>query len=609
MSVLTRFVTNALLAPHRAVQAGNISSMNDSQRRLQAIFSADAANFTRLMAADEAATVASLNTSRQIFRVHLEARGGRVVDTAGDNVLAVFDSVVEAATAGLEVQAALALENAARAAERQMEFRIGINLGDIIAHGDGTVYGDGINLAARVQSLSAPGAIAISERAFSLLDGTLKSRCRDGGEHAVKGSEVPLHIYHLGLIGDAPAPAAPTAARLPARPSIAVLPFSNLSGHDEDSYFADGISEDIITELSRFKELIVTARNTTFAFRNLAVDIREIGIKLKVRYVLEGSVRRAGTRIRVTAQLIDAETGHHLWAERFDRKLEDVFEMQDELTRKIVATLVDKLDDHELQRARNDVRTEAPEAYDLVLRGRELWSHLNPADNARARQLYQQALALDPNYARAYSSLAWSHIVAYNEYWSEDPAAELDAALEHALKGVQLAPTSHTNRNALGWVYYFRKQLPRAIEALRTAIDLNPNDADGYVFLAQSLSLNGESEQAIALLDEALALNPQLGEWPRAIYVLAYFNARRYADAAGAWERLESPRIEFQRWAAALYAYLGRDEEARSAATRYLDTYPKFRLQQHLARIPFTRQEDLEHYGEGLRRAGLIGRD
>ena len=587
--------------------------MSDPQRRLQAILCADVAGFTRLMAADEAATVAALNASRQLFHTHLEVRGGRVVDTAGDSVLAVFDSVVEATAAALEVQTALAAANVVRSRERQMAFRIGINLGDLIAHDDGTVYGDGVNLAARVQALAAPGAIALSERAHALLDGTLRARCRDGREQSIKGSDTPLRIYHLDpaatgevvVHADPIAPASAPAARLPSRPSIAVLPFTNLGGHDQDGYFADGISEDIITELSRFKELIVTARNSTFTYRNQAVDVREVSRVLNVRYVLEGSVRRSGARIRVSAQLIDAEGGHHLWAERFDRKIEDIFDVQDELTRKIVATLVDKLGHQERQRIRTDARTGTPVAYDLVLRGRELWFRWNRDDNLRARELYRQAISLDPDYARAYASLAWSYISAYNEYWSEDPLADLDAALDSALTGVQLAPTSHTNRNALGMVYYFGKQLGRSIEALRTAIELNPNDADGYVFLAQSLSLNGASDQAISLLDEALQLNPQLGEWPRSVYVLAYFNARRYADAATTFERLETPRIETQRWAAALYVYLGRDHEARRAAERYLEAYPAFNLEQHLARIPFAQAADLEHYGDGLRRAGF----
>lgn len=591
------------------------------QRRLQAILSADAAGFTRLMAADETATVAALNTAREVFRTHIEARRGRVVDTAGDNVLAVFDSVVEATEAALAIQLALADTNAAHPPERRMQFRIGINLGDLISHADGTVYGDGVNLAARVQALAHPGAIALAGRAHALLDGTLKARCRDGGSHEVKGSAQAIVIFHLDpaapdpgearnddAANSAPDAVVPATPRLPARASIAVLPFSNLGGEAEDGYFADGITEDIITELSRFRDLVVTARNSTFRYRGQAVDVRQVGEALQVRYVLEGSVRRAGARIRVNAQLIDAGNGQHLWAERFDRKVEDIFAVQDELTRRIVASLVGQLSGHEFRRVRSEAPNGTPEAYDLVLRGRELWSRFNREDNLTARALYHQAIALDPDFARAYASLAWSHIAAYNEYWSEDPQGELDTALDYALTGVKLAPASHSTRLALGWVYYFRKQLPRAREALRTAIDLNPNDADGYVFLAQVLSLDGDNDAALALLDEAFRLNPLLGEWPRSIYVIVHFNARRYADAVAVFERLESPRMEHLRWAAAAYACLGREADAARLVARYLATYPTFDLAVHLARIPFTRESDLEHYGDAIRRAGLIGR-
>lgn len=591
-----------------------------TQRRLQAILSADAAGFTRLMAADETATVAALNAARDVFRAHIEARRGRVVDTAGDNVLAVFDSVVEATEAALAIQLTLADANAAHAPERRMQFRIGINLGDLISHADGTVYGDGVNLAARVQALATPGAIALAGRAHALLDGTLKARCRNGGSHEVKGSAQAIVIFHLDPAAPDPGAAAPedpadiapdaviaATPRPPARPSIAVLPFSNLGGEAEDGYFADGITEDIITELSRFRDLIVTARNSTFRYRGQAVDVRQVGDDLQVRYVLEGSVRRAGTRIRVNAQLIDAGSGQHLWAERFDRNIEDIFAVQDELTRRIVASLTGQLNDHEIRRARSEQGKGTPEAYDLVLRGRELWFRFTREDNLAARALYREAIARDPDYARAWSSLAWSHIAAYNEYWSDEPQAELDTALEHALTGVKLAPASHSTRLTLGWVYYFRKQLPRAREALRTAIDLNPNDADGYVFLAQVLSLEGDNAGALALLDEAFRLNPLLGEWPRSIYVMVHFNARRYADAVAVFERLESPRMEHLRWAVAAYACVGRDADAARLVARYLSAYPRFDLAVHLARIPFTRATDLDHYGDALRRAGLVG--
>jgi adenylate cyclase len=314
-----------------------------------------------------------------------------------------------------------------------MEFRIGINLGDLLGPADGTVYGDGVNLAARVQALGLPGAIALARRAHALLNAA-------GVEPGEAGADA-----------DGRSTAAPTVPRLPSRPSLAVLPFSNLGGEAENGYLAGGITADIITELSRFRELVVTARNPSFHHRGQAVDLRQMGQELEVRFVLEGSVRHAGTRIRVNAQLIDAGSGQHPWAEPFDRNL------QDELIRRIVASLVGQLSGHEFRRVRSAAPTGKPEAYDLVLRGRGLWFGFNCEDNLQARALCDEAIALDPDFARAYSSLAWSHISAYNAYWSDDLQRELDTALDHAPTGVELAPALYSPRLAAGYVL-----LPRA---------------------------------------------------------------------------------------------------------------------------------------------------
>ncbi|MCZ6770787.1 MAG: tetratricopeptide repeat protein [Proteobacteria bacterium] len=588
--------------------------MAESKRRLRAILSADVAGYSRLMGDNEKATVKTLNAYRDVFSNSVADHAGRVVDTAGDSVLAVFESVVEAVDGALEIQTELEERNAMLLRERRMRFRIGINLGDVIEQDDGTIYGDGVNIAARLESLADPGGIALSGTAHDFVDGKIKATINFVGEHEVKNIAKPVRVYRIGPRSEAEPEsesksAAPrtAASKTHARPSIAVLPFTNMSDDAEESYFADGISEDIITELSRFKELIVTARNSSFTYKDKAVNAQQIGIELGVRYILEGSVRKAGDRVRVTAQLIEAEGGHHIWAERFDRRLEDVFAVQDELTSKIVATLVGQLVDTERRRVGTDTHTEDPKAYDLVLRGRELFYHMNSDDNLAARKLYEQAIELDPSYGRAYASLAWTYMMAYNEYWSDEQYLELDRALEIAQRGVQVDPASHSNRLALGQVHFFRKALAKAIESFEKAIDLNPNDPDGYAFLSQALSLNGQSEKAIELLDHAFELNANLGQWHRMQYIVAYFNARRYNDAALIYERLENPHAMpfYQRWIAATFTYLGRDEEARAAAARYRTTYPNFDLTEHLCRIPFAQEEDREHYGEGLRRAGL----
>ena len=317
--------------------------MAKAKRRLAAILAADVAGYSRLMGDDERATMDTLNAYRAIFRQHIADHDGRVVDTAGDSVLAVFGSVVEAVESAVEVQAQIAVSNADLAEPRRMLFRIGINLGDVIEQDDGSLYGDGVNVAARLESLAEPGGICLSESAHMQAEGKVESAFEDIGEHEVKNIAKPVRAYRVAG-GDAAPAAAEPALGIPDKPSIAVLPFTNMSGDAEQDYFSDGITEDLITELSRFRELFVIARNTTFTYKGKAVNVEQVGRDLGVRYVLEGSIRKAGNRVRITAQLIDAKTGGHVWAERYDRVLEDIFELQDEITRQMVGTLGVKLE-------------------------------------------------------------------------------------------------------------------------------------------------------------------------------------------------------------------------------------------------------------------------
>jgi len=586
--------------------------MAEARRKLTAILSADVVSYSRLMGADERATLETLNAYRAVFREHITAHDGRVVDTSGDSVLAVFDSVVEAINCAIDVQCDVEARNDRLPADRRMQYRIGVNLGDVIEQDDGTVYGDGVNIAARLESLAPSGGITLSGQVFDFIEGKVQEAIEFVGEHEVKNIVRPVRVYQIGRVNRNNAvveeTVEATAKTLPDKPSIAVLPFTNMSDDEEEAYFADGISEDIITELSRFRELMVVARNSTFAYKGQAVNVSEVGEALNVRYILEGSVRKGGKRVRVTAQLVEASTGHHIWAERYDRLLEDVFAVQDELTGKIVATLVGHLTDSERRRSRGDDRTEDLQAYELVLRGREHWFRGSNEDNCEARRLYKQAIEIDPEYGRAYASLAWSYVSSYNEYWAENPQETLDKALEIALKGVQVNPTSHSNRLALGQVYFFRKELDRSLEALEKGIELNPNDPDGYVFLATALSHNGQSEEALQRLDHAFALNPNLAQWHRSIYIVALFNARRYEEAVAVWNKLDNPPVYFCRWIAATFAHLGQQEKACEIAQRYLEQYPEFDLSEHMSRMPFRLEEDLAHYGAGLSLAGL-GKD
>ena len=586
------------------------SGMSESRRKLTAILSADVVSYSRLMGVDEQATLDTLNAYRTVFRGHIAAHDGRVVDTAGDNVLAVFDSVVEAIECAIDVQSEIEIKNASLAEDRRMQFRIGVNLGDVIEQDDGTVYGDGVNIAARLESLAPPGGVTLSGQVHEFIEGKVSASMAYIGEHEVKNIVRPVRVFQIDQTttegDDTRTPEhIPAHDMLPDKPSIAVLPFTNMSNDENESYFADGISEDIITELSRFQELIVVARNSTFIYKDKAVNIQQIGAELNVHYILEGSVRKGGDRIRVTAQLVEAASGHHLWAERYDRRLDDVFAVQDELTGKIVATLVDKMHDSERRRARSDARTDDLKAYQLVLRGREHWYRFTRKDNAAARALYEEAIAVDPDYGRAYASLAWSYITAYNENWTDEPQAALDKALEVARHGVGVSPSSHSNRLALGQVDFYRKQLDRALEAIEKGIELNPNDPDGYVFLATVLSHRGTPELALERLDHAFGLSPNLKQWQRSICIVAYCNARRYTDAIAVWDKLDDSPVYFCRWIAATYAHAGRKDDTHRVARYYLKTYPDFDLSEHLSRMPFQHSEDLEHYATGLKLAGL----
>ncbi|MEM7540172.1 MAG: adenylate/guanylate cyclase domain-containing protein [Pseudomonadota bacterium] len=581
--------------------------MSETRRVLSAILAADVVNYSGLMGGDEAATLGTLNTYRAVFRSHVSGHGGRVVDTSGDSVLAVFESVVEAVEAGIAVQKEIAEQNKALSAERQMRFRIGINLGDVIEQEDGTIYGDGVNIAARLQSLAEPGSVTLSESAFGFIEGRVDSSFEFAGEFEVKNIIKPVRVYKLNM--DTPTdPAASSVESLPERPSIAVLPFSSVSADSEDEYFADGIAEDIITELSRFKDLVVTARNTSFQYKGRSVDTREVSHDLNVRYLVEGSVRKGGARVRVTATLVEAETGSHIWAERYDRTLDDVFAVQDELTGKIVATLFDKVSDNERRRAlsRSD-GCENLRAYDLVLKGRQLWSKFTKTDNEAARACYLKAVELDPDYGRSYASLAWSYIMSYDEYWSDSPQNDLDEALKYALKGAEIDSSSHTPFLALGWVYYLRKDLPRSLDAFERAMDLNPNDPDCHTFQAMALAVSGHGEQALELLDQAFSLNSNLTPWHRGTYIGVYMILERFQEAVDVFERIDNARIPYYRWAAASYAHLGDLDKAKECAQHYLARYPDFDLEVHLERMPFTHHADGELYAAGLKKAGFGG--
>jgi len=381
------------------------------RQRLAAILAADGVGYSRLMAADERGTVAALDAARSVFRSHIELHQGRVIDMAGDSVLAVFDTATGAVSAALEVQEQLMAQAAALASDRQIPFRVDIHLGDVIEKTDGTVYGDGINIASRLQGLAEPGGITVSDAVQCALRQGLAASFDDLGEQLVKNIDKPVRVYRLRL--DKAVVAVPGAAASNGlrgrvdKPAIAVLPFNNMSGDPEQEYFADGITEDIITELSRFRDLFVISRNSSFKYKGKAVEVQKFARELGVRYVVEGSVRKVGKRVRITVQLIDAETDRHIWAERYDRELEDIFAIQDEVTSAIVSTLPGRVEAAARDFAARKT-TDNMAAYECVLAGKLRHHRSTPQDAAEALRLLDRAIELDPSYAHAH---AWKGCV------------------------------------------------------------------------------------------------------------------------------------------------------------------------------------------------------
>ena len=515
--------------------------MNNTElkQRLAAILAADVAGYSRLMARDAHATVTALDQARAVFRAQIESRQGRVIDMAGDSVLAAFDTAIGAVSAALAVQAELGPAGADVPEERRMRFRIGIHLGDVIEKSDGTVYGDGVNIAARLEGLAEPGGISVSESIRSAVKGKVAADFEDQGEQSVKNIPDPVRAWRLRAPGSTPGgvsnaassvapkasgpaplaqpapPMAETDLSLPDKPSIAVMPFTNMSGDPEQEYFTDGITEDIITELSRFHELFVIARNSTFSYKGKAVDVRTVARELGVRYVLEGSIRKAANRIRVTGQLIDALTGNHIWAEKYDRVLEDVFELQEELTHSIVMAIAPQIEAAEREKAHRR-RPENLSAYEIAVRAYakalEAYSKSNAALCDEAIADARSALAVDPRSTLALNTLAlghWQHVMLGRAAdrgvaWQEGMAAatqsidiDRNGSLGHTIQGMLLA-------FAPG-----RSRMDDALGALRRAIDLNPHNMITLISLGSIEIMAGSADQALVHLQQALRVSPR----------------------------------------------------------------------------------------------------
>ena len=387
-------------------------------------------------------------------------------------------------------------------------------------------------------------------------------------------------------------------------PSIAVLPFENMGGDPEQDYFADGLAEDLITELARFQELRVVARNSSFTYKGKATNVRQVGEELGVRYVLEGSVRKTGNRVRITAQLIEAASDKHLWAERYDRDMDDLFVVQDEVTQRIVAMLAPTLEDSERKRVRNLDRSENLQAYDAVLCAREKWAKFNEVDNLEARKLYQLAIDLDPDYARAYSGLAWTYLMEKYERWGDAPNAALDKAQELAAQAVKVNPASHSAWLMHGNVQRARGDMRQSVVPVNRAIALNPNDVDSYIFLADIKTNQGEIAESIELIERARELSTRTTNWHKTVYGKALYADKRYEEARDVLVSVDDLTFA-QRLLAMTYAQMGDQQKAESTAKLYLERYPEFSVAQHMDDNAMQREEDRAHYVEGLEKAGF----
>jgi adenylate cyclase len=579
------------------------------QRRLAAILAADVAGYSRLTGVDEEGTIARLRAlRRELIDPAIDAHRGRIVKSTGDGVLVEFASVVDAVRCAVEVQRGMVSRNSGLVAEECIEFRIGVHVGDVVVDGD-DLLGDGVNVAARLEGIADTGGILLSGDAYRQVKGKIDVAIEELGERRLKNITSPVQVCRVlldkGLRKSAP------ALPLPDKPSIAVLAFANMSGDPEQEYFSDGIAEDVITLLSHSRSLFVIARNSSFTYKGRAVDVKQVARELGVRYVLEGSVRRSGGRVRVTAQLVDAETGNHLWAERYDRDLADVFAVQDEITNAVAIAIEPAVAQTEQQRA---ARTppESLSAWEAYQRGISYQARMSAADNAKAGDFFRRAIDLDPNFAAAYAQLGTSAVASATLFQQRGLSEALDEALAFARRAISLDPTEALAHSRIGLALTLRGDYEGGLTEVRCALAISPNLASAHADLGTTLLFSGHPREAIEVLREALRRDPYdpvrfvrlahivaghywLGEYEGAVNV-AKETIRAYPNHPWA-----------HRWLAASLGQLGRVTEAREALQNAISIAPKSFDMHVRHRTPFVRPEDHAHMLEGLRKAGWEG--
>jgi adenylate cyclase len=604
------------------------------------------------MGEDEEATVRTITAHRKVITSVIEKYRGRVVDSPGDNILAEFVSVVDAVQSGVEIQEVIRAKNAELPEERKMEFRIGINLGDVIQEGE-RIYGDGVNIAARVEGLADPGGICISGSAYEQIENKLALGYDYIGEHTVKNIVKPIRVYKVPTGPETlqkvteekkPAPSWQRAALavvialivaaggvaiwkslrpstppmeaasvekmafpLPDKPSIAVLPFSNLSGDPEQDYFSDGLTEEIISALGSVPKLFVIARNSTFTYKGKPVKVQQVAEELGVRYVLEGSVRKGGDKIRITAQLVDALNGHHLWAKRYDRSLEDIFAVQDDLTKEIITAMQIKLTEGEEIKAAAK-GTKNLEAYLKFLQSNELINKINPESNALAKQLAKEAIALDPEYVWAYYALGRTHTLDVWLRTSGSPKQSIAKAMELFQKAIAMDDTFAEGYSRLGFLYSMTRQYDKSIAQAEKAVALNPNSSIAHFYLGKTLFFAGRAEESIPEYKKAIRLNPiPPNAYPWSLG-LSYAYIGQYEEGITWCEkavRQEPDDLLAHLMLAVVYSFSGREEEAQAEAAEVLRIQPKFSVKGFEKRLTYKRKEDSEKFLGAMRKAGL----
>ena len=579
------------------------------ERRLAAVLAADMVGYSRLMEADEAGTLARLKTHRlELIDPAISKQRGRIIKTTGDGLLVEFQSVADAVQCAVEIQHRMMRRNADVAPARWIQFRIGINLGDVLFE-ENDLFGDGVNVAARLQELAEPGGICVSgavrDQVGDRLDDVIFA---DLGEQSVKNLVRRIRVYSVKLqsepaiAGDSvPRTAPPEVTK---KPSMAVLPLLNISGDPEQEFFADGLTEDIITELSRFRDLLVISRNSVFVHKGKPVNVQAVARELGVDYVLEGSVRKAGDRVRVTVQLIDAETDRHIWAERYDRNLEDIFAIQDEVTGAIVSTLPGRVEAAKYDRAKRKP-TDSMAAYEAVLAAKVLHHRSTSADNAEAQRLLDRAIALDPNYAHAH---AWKGCVLGQTYvygWCTDR----DATLHEVQQELDLALTLDDNdadvHRILAALSLVRGNHDRAAHHQERALALNPNYDLVVVQQGELLTWMGRPEEGIDWIKRAMRLNPHHPERFWNHLGRAYFVAHKYAEAVEAFSRIARPDHTHHAFLAAALAKMGNKTAAPAHAQEAMRLDPGFSADRYLATLHYRQDSDREHHREALLKAGL----